>query len=654
MRNRRPLAARMPPVPVRHRPGPTPPSCEAGFARMVWLLLAGLLVLLAGGAATAGAAAAGPPAAVEVGRLEDAALWLRPHSRVLPEPDGMGPADAPHLLQRPLPWQTVTDAEPVFYFGYDRRAWWIHAALRNDGPVPVRRVVEVAEPLVDELWIWVIDRASAQPIAQAHMGDRLPFDTRPYDYRHPTLLFDLAPGQTVDLLLRVRAVDGEHDPLPVRLWDPPAFASHALAETTIYGAYYGAILVLLLYNVLVYVGTRERSFGWYALFLSSFVLWNLTYRGFALQYLWPQAVTWNQVALVGFSAGIYALMAVFSWSLLDVPRRTPWLFRLQAALALAALGHAAWIVVDPQAAVFGTLDPVGLAMFLALIAAAARIAWQGERVAGIYLAAHGALFVGALVYYLTKFEVLVPGPLTRHALNLGSVAEFVLLAFALAYRINHLKGERDAAQRQLLAGLQRAADMLEQQVAARTAELADANARLTTLAVRDELTGLYNRRRFNEALAEELGRARRGGHPLGLLMLDLDRFKALNDRAGHRRGDETLAALGRLLRERLQRRTDRIYRIGGEEFAVLLPDGDEAALRSLAERLRAAVEEARWPHPDAALPWITVSIGATLSCPEDTPESAYQRVDEALYAAKDGGRNRCEWRAPPAAAPSTR
>lgn len=582
--------------------------------------------------------------AVDVAMLQGQALWLRPLARTLREDAAPPqPIDPLQRLRADLPWQPVRDLEPVFGFGFDRQAWWVHVALQHAGPAPAALVLEAAEPLIDDIRVWVFDRAHGTLVTQAHQGDRVVGAVRPLQHRHLALPLTLQPGQQVDVLVRVFAFDGEHDPLPLRLWSASAFFSHAQLEAWMYGAYYGALGVLLLYNLLLWAGTREGHFGLYALYLGSFLLWNLTYRGYAMQYLWPDAVTWNQIALVGFSALIYATMALFAWRLLDLPRRTPWLYRLQAVLALAALAHAVWIVADPLAATFATLDRVGLAMFAVLLLAALRVAWQGTRVAWIYLAAQGCLLAGAGVYYAIKLEWLAPGPLALQALNLGSVGEFLLLALALAYRINQLKAQRDDAQGRLMDTLQQMNQRLEREVAQRTEQLTQANQALAELAAHDPLTGLYNRHTLLERLTEELARARRHPQPLGLLMLDLDHFKPLNDRGGHAYGDHVLRQLGALLHPPLLRTTDRVHRVGGEEFLVLAPDTDPDGLQALAERVRSAVHAQGWPHPDAAIGWVTVAVGATLSHPDDTPETIFARADQALYEAKRGGRNRAAY-----------
>lgn len=161
-------------------------------------------------------------------------------------------------------------------------------------------------------------------------------------------------------------------------------------------------------------------------------------------------------------------------------------------------------------------------------------------------------------------------------------------------------------------------------------------ARLRRLATTDPLTGLSNRRHFFERGAQELRRAARYRRPLALLMLDIDHFKSVNDRYGHEAGDAVLRDLAERLRAGL-RTSDLAGRIGGEEFAVLLPETTAEQAELLAERLRAAIA-ADPLGPDLG---ITVSLGVALAVPasEETLDPVLRRADAALYRAKAGGRN---------------
>jgi diguanylate cyclase (GGDEF)-like protein/PAS domain S-box-containing protein len=175
------------------------------------------------------------------------------------------------------------------------------------------------------------------------------------------------------------------------------------------------------------------------------------------------------------------------------------------------------------------------------------------------------------------------------------------------------------------------------------AQLREQSELLRTQAFLDGLTGVANRRRFDEALASEWRRCRRDAAPLSLLMIDIDHFKRYNDRYGHQAGDECLKAVSGTFQERLSRAYDLVARYGGEEFACILPDCDAAGALAKAEELRVAVESLNLTHEDSsAARIVTVSIGVATRVPDGdaTPENLVAAADAALYAAKNAGRNR--------------
>lgn len=220
------------------------------------------------------------------------------------------------------------------------------------------------------------------------------------------------------------------------------------------------------------------------------------------------------------------------------------------------------------------------------------------------------------------FEVtpyLYERPLVRGALVVGGLALLIGLG---ALRLRGLR------QR----GLE-----LERIVAEKTRDL-------ERLASEDPLTGLANRRQFDRELEKEIQRSHRTGQPVALIMADVDHFKAFNDAYGHPRGDECLRAMAAALRAHGRRAGDLVARLGGEEFAILLPDMKPAVAEELAGRLLEAVANEKVPHRAAALGVVTLSLGvATVSGPALSTIAAKDLVeaaDAALYEAKTAGRNR--------------
>jgi diguanylate cyclase (GGDEF)-like protein/PAS domain S-box-containing protein len=177
------------------------------------------------------------------------------------------------------------------------------------------------------------------------------------------------------------------------------------------------------------------------------------------------------------------------------------------------------------------------------------------------------------------------------------------------------------------------------------AERKDLEDKLSALALTDGLTGLSNRRAFDEALVREWKRTLRNGSQISLLMLDLDRFKEFNDLYGHQAGDDCLRAVASAVTGAV-RETDIVARYGGEEIAVILPSTDIEGAAKLAERIRSDVELLRFPHPKSVATHgcLTASIGAATALARQggtmkMPESLLLAADHALYKAKGAGRN---------------
>lgn len=171
--------------------------------------------------------------------------------------------------------------------------------------------------------------------------------------------------------------------------------------------------------------------------------------------------------------------------------------------------------------------------------------------------------------------------------------------------------------------------------------VAAANARLYEMAVADGLTGLYVARHFRRRLREEIDRAHRYRRPVALVLIDIDHFKAVNDTHGHLTGDRVLKGVAAILR-RHARAADLPARYGGEELAILLPETDLEGARRLAERVRSAVEAARFRDDAGGEVRVTISAGAAVAPPAREPDALVAAADAGLYRAKRAGRNRVE------------
>jgi diguanylate cyclase (GGDEF)-like protein len=182
--------------------------------------------------------------------------------------------------------------------------------------------------------------------------------------------------------------------------------------------------------------------------------------------------------------------------------------------------------------------------------------------------------------------------------------------------------------------LSRAQSLRQRELEEAQKQLQELNDELSEQSLTDALTNLKNRRAFDRLLANEYARSLRTRSPLALLMVDVDHFKAYNDQYGHLAGDQALQAVAAAIKSQA-RAYDHVARYGGEEFAVILPDTQVADTRAVAERIRQAVQALPGLHRPVA-----VSVGAAMAEAKTDPTDLVNRADQALYQAKQAGRNR--------------
>lgn len=467
-------------------------------------------------------------------------------------------------------------------------------------------------------------------------GNDLPFAARELDHRHIAFQLPGHPGQTRAYYLRLETDSSLQ--LPLRLRSAPAFAAGREGGQLLLGLYYGAMGLLLLAVLLAWVLLRARLFLRYFLYMAGYVLLQVSLTGHGYQYLWPNAVWWQGHAHAILGGLALAGAFRFASAFLDIDTRVPRLAPVYRSGAALGLANALSALVLPA-----SWSSQGLAWFALLAGpwllsgALAQVAVRP--LARWFLLAWGlclsCVALGAL-YYL---GALPHTPFTAHALQLGSLVEVAVLTLALADRLRALQAEHDRASEDVRRHLATLNEQLEQVVAERTQTLMDSNQRLLELVSKDSLTGLLNHRTVMEALQRAFSVATRYGQPLGVIMMDLDHFKRINDHYGHLAGDQVLTGVAKVLRSGV-RASDLCGRFGGEEFLLVLPQASESAAHELAERLREAI--ARLEIPALQGERVTASFGVAIypGRGDDSPLDMVRRADAALYRAKQTGRNR--------------
>lgn len=462
--------------------------------------------------------------------------------------------------------------------------------------------------------------------------------------RTPTLPLRLAPGERVDVYVRLSTHDGLHEAVPLTLWESSTYVGHLETETLVYGLYYGALAAILLYNLFLYISTRQRGFGAYTSYLLAFLVWNFTFRGYSLKFLWPDSPNFNnQILAIGACASFFTF-GIFMMTYLNTRATLP--LKLHRALTWFTwinLISAIPAVLDHYALSFALSIPLGVCLMLGSMVAGGLLWWRGSRPARFYMIAFSLLAVGATLYYLRLAGLMPANAVTEYFLQIGSALEILLLAFGLADQMNMLRFAKLKAEREARAAQKALTNELETLVHQRTLELEAANAQLTEMATVDALTGAHNRRYFNSCFDAAIARCQRHSVQLAFCILDVDNFKLYNDQYGHQAGDMVLKKISVAIKERLGRGGNQFFRLGGEEFGILMDVPEHAGdVPPLVESLRAAVESLAIPHEGNKTGRVTASFGLVILPASDAvirPEDVYAQADKLLYDAKHAGRN---------------
>lgn len=603
----------------------------------------GLLVLLL--AARAALAQAPGVPVVEL-RAADARVPLE--GRYLMKEDAAHRDDAASLLARRGAagggWQAAPSSP--LNLGYSASAWWLRLRLHNsDGARPLQRLLDVDNPRTDALSVYV---ARQGRITEHYdTGDRTPFSTRPVPHHAFVFPIALAPDETVDVLVRIDSHDGYLALIPLALVSEHELQRSTQQHTLLLGLYYGGLGLLLLYHLCVFASSRQASLGLYVAYLGALIVTRVCFEGHASQYWWPDHPTLvNEANLVAYSLSVVLFGAMLIVNLRDHLASQPRLrFACWAVIALNAV-PLPFALTDHYSltlklAMPATFASTAFAMFVSVRA------WRGGYVhTRFFLAGAVAILIGILAERLRLASVLPDHPLLAYGVAIGSVIEALCIALALADGTARLKADKLKAERLAREAERRLNDELGALVQERTEALAAANERLGQLAITDELTGTYNRRHFQHELAALLSQAQRGAGAIGLCLFDLDHFKGYNDRYGHPAGDEVLRQVTAIVRAQCRRSSDALFRVGGEEFALLMAGDDRAAMQAFVERIRGAVEGLQLTHESNPGGIVTASFGLVWCGPAGAgqvgPERLYAWADALLYRAKKNGRNRVE------------
>ena len=539
------------------------------------------------------------------------------------------------LSNHALAWQPNPENE--FSKGYTSWTWWLRISVINGDDQALRRYVEISNSVLDYVEVTVVK--SNNQFETIPLGDKMPFGTRPIIHRNFLFPLSWQPGETLTLYFRV--VTSSSMSVPIKLWDDASFNASDSLRTMADGIYIGTLIVIAIFNLLIFAALREKVYLHYVCYVVSMLLFVTSLTGYAFRYLWPNATWWNDAAIIVFLSSIVIFSATFGQNFLNLHKYGKNFSVMIVSMVIGGvllivtsfmIPYSLSIVVAIPYAISGCVIGFYVGIYAYL---------RREPSARYYLIAWTAMLVGGIILAASRLDLIPNSWLSGYALQIGSSLEMVLFSFALAERINVERKLRDDAQADALLAQKKMMETLESRVQERTHELEKANHQLRKISDTDELTGMRNRRFLDSLLDTEWNRCLRYDHPLAILLVDLDHFKNVNDNHGHLMGDECLREVAKRLQDAMRWPSDQVARYGGEEFCAVLPETDLAGARVVAERIRRSIEETPIALQDCTIN-ITTSIGLVVEIPRASDGGVSAMIiaaDKALYQSKTDGRN---------------
>jgi diguanylate cyclase (GGDEF)-like protein len=549
------------------------------------------------------------PPVLELGK-STGSIELGSHVWVMETPDasltpGEAASSSRYKDYRPMPGESLAR-------GYTESVFWFCFRLR------LADKAAIGDWLLDLGWtrlysarLYVVRGGAGGPGQEEEISPAAGQD-QGWGWRHPSFHLSLESGRTYRFYLRL--IPYRYLLVQPRLNSETAFLDSVSARYLFYGFYYGVILAMILYNLMAYYTLGDRNYLWYVIYVGFFVLYMLSTNGILGRVLPPLSLSEaSRVDLIFFGL-MFTTAAQVVRSFLDTRRYAPLVEKLLLAYmtwAILLVGVTPflpvaflhrffyWAVIGPVLAVWASIGALR----------------RGFKPAGYFLAAWLVLGLGAASFALTIKGLLPSFVITNHALQISSVFEVALLSLALAARIKQVHIERQS--------------------------LAISEKRYRHLSQTDELTGLYNKRYLMDWLEGVKAPFLPAEGTLSLVIMDVDDFKAFNDAHGHQAGDQVLITLARVI-DQNARQGDIACRFGGEEFIVILPGASAQQAQAVAERIRKGFESQTFALSPGQSVSVTVSLGvAQLKAGEDM-QGLLERADQALYLAKDLGKNRTE------------
>jgi diguanylate cyclase (GGDEF)-like protein len=489
-------------------------------------------------------------------------------------------------------------------FGFTDSIFWIKVHSINSSSIEKTQILELNHPSLDTIDIYELKDQGL--ILKKELGDLRVYDKSTF-MPNPNYEFTVSPKQEKVFFIQIISTGTLNIGMSVQ--DVNAYNLYSSAQVKWLSFYFGAVLIMLMYNFIIYLIIKNRIFLYYVLSHMTYLLFALSLSGISFELFWPDTPDINRYVLPITMPLTGTFSLLFAIHFLNIKLISNTLYKFLFALMIISfiVSLLPFITGYSVAIKLGSLLTFIIAITLFIVSLYLAI-FKTNINALFYFVAWSFFCVGVVISHLSNIGLVPSTILTNFSSQIGSFFEVLLLSIALAYSYNRLQNEHR--------------------------KLTYSNDRLRVLSHTDMLTGSYNRRYFHDKVNVLLSIAKDENSDFYLLMLDLDHFKKINDTYGHDIGDKVLISFATICRKIL-RENDIFARLGGEEFVLCLPDTDETTAIHIAKRINTAIRNSTFDFaPDLNL---TVSIGISHNTFE--LEKLLDEADKALYKAKSSGRN---------------
>ncbi len=525
----------------------------------------------------------------------------------------------------------------VFYANHSDQFIWLRMELDSPELTSKEWYLDVDWPFFDHISLFIREKGqkSWSYSSRIEAWREIPRDRNPYPFS-----FKIPAGERDPLEIYLRVHSQSKILLPISILSESEFFRSNLNRTLLTGGFFGILVVMFFYNLLIGIAIGNRTYMIYVIYVFSILLYALGMTGAGAGFVWKENIWINNHSYGLFSSISFFMATLFIREFLNLRKDGSWLLRLSDIFLVFWLlisvvyltGTYSWLLILEDIGAFAS----GAAGLITSI----RVWMKGDK-SGKYLTiAWSPLIISTMILMLGLTGTVPYSSSFRVTQNTGFFIEVILLSLALGYRIKSERARAMAAEKRAKAELTLKVEEKTFELQKTLTALEKANNILARQSRTDGLTLLANRWHFDETISREFKRAKRQGTPLSIILGDIDHFKIFNDTYGHQTGDQCLKFVADFFRKAISREEDLCARYGGEEFVAVLPGTDPDSAKGLAEKIRKELEATPLSDHNEEIR-ITMSLGVCGGIPtrNETSDSYLAKADKALYKAKNNGRN---------------